>query len=117
MDHNNHDLSNGFVKPLFCPAPTWHFILIGTIIQSLCLIYQPALFAMVQDSLPPERRGMGSSIIQLIYGAFNTPGPVIAGFLMMKFGVSLINVVNAIYARDVLGVAENQWWLVYIPLL
>ena len=182
-------LSNLF----FALAPTWHFILIGTIIQSLCLIYQPALFAMVQDSLPPERRGMGSSIIQLIHGAFNTPGPVIAGFLMMKFGlelsmriiyfivttlfliaalwrlrlketianaepmrfryfieaypkafkesvnvwkkvprtafwiftietllmfgVSLTNVINAVYARDVLGVAENQWWLVYIPLL
>lgn len=136
---------------------------------------------------------MGSSIIQLIHGAFNTPGPVIAGFLMMKFGlelsmriiyfivttlfliaalwrlrlketianaepmrfryfieaypkafkesvnvwkkvprtafwiftietllmfgVSLTNVINAVYARDVLGVAENQWWLVYIPLL
>ena len=182
-------LSNLF----FALAPTWHFILIGTIIQSLCLIYQPALFAMVQDSLPPERRGMGSSIIQLIHGAFNTPGPVIAGFLMMKFGlelsmriiyfivttlfliaalwrlrlketianaepmrfryfieaypkafkesvnvwkkvprtafwiftietllmfgVSLTNVINAVYARDILGVAENQWWLVYIPLL
>ncbi len=78
-------LSNLF----FALAPTWHFILIGTIIQSLCLIYQPALFAMVQDSLPPERRGMGSSIIQLIHGAFNTPGPVIAGFLMMEFGLEL----------------------------
>lgn len=69
-------LSNLF----FALAPTWHFILVGVIIHSLCLIYQPALFAMVQDSLPPERRGMGSSIIQLIHGVFNTPGPIIAGF-------------------------------------
>ncbi|MGB9671710.1 MAG: MFS transporter [Candidatus Bathyarchaeales archaeon] len=58
---------------IFAFAPSWHFILIGTIIHSLCLVYQPALFAMVQDSLPPERRGMGSSIIQLIHGTFNTP--------------------------------------------
>jgi len=43
----------------FAFAPTWHFILTGTIVHSLCLIYQPALFAMIQDSLPPERRGMG----------------------------------------------------------
>ena len=57
----------------FAFAPTWHFILLGSVIGSLCLIYQPALFAMVQDSLPPERRGMGSSIIQLIHGTFNTP--------------------------------------------
>jgi len=178
----------------FALAPTWHFILIGTIVNSLCLIYQPALFAMVQDSLPPERRGMGSSIIQLIHGTFNTPGPIIAGLLLLQFGLvpsmriiytivtilfliaalwrlklkettivnkepirfryfisaypqaikesfkvwkrvprsafwlfliqtllmfgrTLTDVINALYARDVLNVPEEQWWLVYIPLL
>lgn len=177
----------------FAFAPTWHFILIGSVVNSLCLIYQPALFALVQDSLPPERRGMGSSIIQLIHGTFNTPGPIIAGFLLlqfglersmriiylimtalfltaavwrlrlketmtngeplrfshfissypkaikesfnvwkvvprsvlwlfavrtlMMFGMSLTNVINAIYARDVLGIPEEQWWLTFIPLL
>jgi len=182
-------LSNLF----FVFAPTWHFILLGTILHSLCLIYQPALFAMVQDSLPPERRGMGSSIIMLIHGTFNTPGPIIAGFLLLQFGLvasmriiyiivtvlyliaavwrfklketitngepirfryfissypraikecfnvwkvvprsafwlfvvqtlvmfgmSLTNVMNAIYATDVLGIPEEQWWLTYIPLL
>ena len=177
----------------FAFAPTWHFILLGSIVSSLCLIYQPALFAMVQDSLPLERRGMGSSIIQLIHGTFNTPGPVIAGFLLLRFGLvtsmriiylimttlfltaavwrlrlketltngepirfsylissyskatkesfgvwkvvprsmlwlfavqtlvmfgrSLTDVINALYARDVLLIAEEQWWLVFIPLL
>ncbi len=72
---------------LFAFAPTWHFILLGTAINSLCLIYQPALFAMVQDSLPSERRGMGSSIIQLIHSTFNTPGPAIAGFLLLQLGL------------------------------
>jgi MFS family permease len=178
---------------LFAFAPTWHFILVGIMIGSLCLIYQPALFAMVQDSLPQERRGMGSSIIQLIHGTFNTPGPAIAGLLLLyfglewsmriiylimttffviaavwrlrlketivgkepirfryfissypkaikesfnvwkvvprsmfwllvsqiltMFGISLFNVINALYARDTLGVPESQWWLVFIPLL
>ncbi len=178
---------------LFAFAPTWHFILIGTIVNSLCLIYQPALFAMVQDSLPAERRGMGSSIIQLIHSTFNTPGPIIAGFLLLQFGLewsmrivyllvttcyvaaavwrlrlketitskepirfryfissypiavkesfgvwkilsrsalwllvsqiilmfgfALISVINALYARDTLGIPEEQWWLVFIPLL
>ena len=177
----------------FALAPTWHFILLGSIVSSLCLIYQPALFAMVQDSLPLERRGMGSSIIQLIQGTFNTPGPVIAGFLLLQFGLvtsmrivylimtalfliaavwrlrlketitngepirfsyfissypkaikesfsvwkvvprsmfwlfvgqtlvmfgmSLTQVINALYARDVLLIPEEQWWLVFVPLL
>jgi len=177
----------------FALAPTWHFILLGSIVSSLCLIYQPALFAMFQDSLPPERRGMGSSITQLIHGTFNTPGPVIAGFLLLQFGLemsmrivylimtalfltaavwrirlkekmtneepirfsyfvssypkaikesfrvwkvvprsmfwlfvgqvlvmfgmSLTQVINALYARDVLLIPEEQWWLAFVPLL
>ncbi len=179
---------------LFMLAPTWHFILIGTIMHSLCLIYQPALFAMVQDSLPEERRGMGSSLIQMVHGTFNTPGPIIAGILLLQFGLVLsmrivyvivfslflvaaiwrlrlketikntepirfryfissypqaikeccvdvwktvprsvlwlflvqimlmfanaqVNVINAIYARDQLGVPEELWWLTFLPLL
>jgi len=177
---------------LFALAPTWHFILLGSIISNLFLIYQPALFAMFQDSLPPERRGMGSSITELIRGTVNTPGPVIAGFLFLQFGLvtsmriiyiimtalyltaavwrlrlketvtkaepirfrylissypkalkesvnvwkavprsmfwlfigqplimfgwSLTQVINALYARDVLLIPEEQWWLVFIPL-
>jgi len=178
---------------IFVFATSWHTILIGTIMNSLCLIYQPALFAMIQDSLPKERRGIGSSITSLIHGVFNTPGPIIAGFLFLKFGLvpsmriiyllmtllfliaavwrlrltetmnnrepirfkyvlssypkaagdslnvwknvprstlwllvgqitvmfgsSLIQVINAVYARDVLLVPEEQWWLTFIPLL
>ncbi len=182
-------LSNLF----FALAPTWHFVLLGSVLGSLSLIYQPALFAMVQDSLPAERRGMGSSIIQLIHGTFNTPGPVIAGFLFLQlglewsmrtiyfimtalflvaavwrlrlketvthrepirlryfisaypkaikesflvwktvprsmfwlfigqvlvmFGFSLTQVINQLYAVQVLGISLEQWWLVYVPLL
>jgi MFS family permease len=178
---------------LYAFAPTWHFVLLGTIVTSLCLIYQPALFSMVQDSLPQERRGMGSSIIMLIHGTFNTPGPIIAGLLLLQFGLewsmriiylavtslflvaavwrlrlketvtnaepirfryflsaypksikesfnvwkvvprsmlwllvsqivlmfggALTNVINALYAVEVLGIPQAQWWLVFIPLL
>ena len=183
-----------FSYVFFALAPTWHFILIGTIVHSLCLIYQPALFAIVQDSLPEERRGLGSSMIQMIHGTFNTPGPIVAGLLFLEFGLVLsmrivylivmslfliaaiwrlrlketltntdpirfryfissypqaireccinvwktvprsvlwlflvqimlmfvnahVNVINAIYARDQLGVPEELWWLTFIPLL
>lgn len=182
-----------FCYLFFALAPSWHFILIGTTLQGLCLIYQPALFAMVQDSLPAERRGVGSSLIQMIHGTFNTPGPAIGGLLLLQFGLegsmriiylmvtllylvaavwrlrlketvsypepirfryfvssypkairasfgvwkvvprsvlwlftiqilvmfssALTGVINAVYAVNVLGIPQERWFLVYIPLL
>jgi len=32
-------------------------------------------------------------------------------------GISLTGVINALYARDVLGITEQQWYFVFIPLL
>jgi len=173
-------------------APSWHFILIGAVILNLCLIYQPALWAMISDSLPPERRGMGFSLVMLINSVTTTPGPVIAGILLWQFGlvpsmrivylivtalylsaavlrlrlketmtsgdpiriqefassypkaireswaawkvvprsmfwlfiaqtitqfgVAGIQVIQALYARDVLHIPESIWWIVFIPL-
>lgn len=36
---------------------------------------------------------------------------------LLMFGRSLTDVINALYARDVLLIPEEQWWLVFIPLL
>jgi MFS family permease len=181
------------LAPFWKITQSWHLILIGTIIQSLCLIYQPALFAMVQDSLPPDRRGVGLSIVNMIQGTMNTPGTVIGGILVITLGLvvgmqavyvtivslfivaaiwrlrlketmvktekirfkyfishypqaikeslrvwkvvprtvlylfivqvismfalALITVINAIYARDVLNISQNEWFLTYIPML
>lgn len=69
-------------------APSWHLILIGAVLMSLFnSTYQPALMAMIADSLPPERRGMGFSIIMLITSASTTPGPIFAGILYNQFGL------------------------------
>lgn len=68
-------------------APSWHFILIGTVLMSLCLIYQAALMAIVADSVPSEKRGMAFGIIMLITSASTTPGPFVAGILYSQFGL------------------------------
>ncbi|MEM4704417.1 MAG: MFS transporter, partial [Candidatus Bathyarchaeia archaeon] len=73
---------------LYALAPSWHFILIGAVLMCLCnSTYQPALMAMIADSLPPERRGMGFGIVQLIASASTTPGPIVAGLLYNQFGL------------------------------
>ena len=69
-------------------APNWQTILLGAIIRNLCYIYLPAFDAMVMDSLPSERRGMGYSIINLITLVSTTPSPLIAGLLYLKFGLT-----------------------------
>lgn len=72
----------------YAVAPSWHFILIGAVLMSIFnSTYQPALNAMVSDSLPPERRGMGFSIVMLIASASTTPSPVVAGLLRARFGL------------------------------
>ena len=69
-------------------APSWHLILIGAVLMSLFnSTYQPALMAMIADSLSPERRGMGFSIIMLITSASTTPAPIFAGILYNQFGL------------------------------
>jgi MFS family permease len=36
---------------------------------------------------------------------------------LLMFGMSLSQVMNAIYATEVLGIPKEQWWLTFIPLL
>jgi len=73
---------------LYAIAPSWPFILIGAVLMSIFnSTYQPALNAMVSDSLPPERRGMGFSIVMLISMASTTPSPAVAGLLRAYFGL------------------------------
>lgn len=71
----------------FAVAPTWHFIVIGTIITNLSLLYQPALLAMMADSVPPERRGMGYSISNLIMGVTTTPAAAVGLVLIVHYGL------------------------------
>lgn len=78
----------GLSYVIYALAPSWHFILIGAVLMHLFnSTYQPALMAMIADSLPSERRGMGFGLVLLIASASTTPGPVVAGLLYNQFGL------------------------------
>ncbi|MGD2200685.1 MAG: MFS transporter [Candidatus Bathyarchaeota archaeon] len=77
----------GISRILYIFAPSWEWILIGAILVGFTSIYQPALHAIIADSVPKERRGMGFSIIQLIASASTTPAPLIAGILYTRMGL------------------------------
>jgi len=71
---------------LFAIAPNGQIFMLVSVIQSVFLIYRPALQALVSDSMPPEKRGLGFSIVNLLhYVSF--PSPLIAGILLVEFGL------------------------------
>ncbi len=68
-------------------APDWRFVLIGMIISNLSLIYQPALDAILADSVPPEKRGMGYAATNVIPNIPTIFAPATAGFLVEAYGI------------------------------
>jgi DHA1 family multidrug resistance protein-like MFS transporter len=71
---------------LFAVAPNWQVFMIASILQNIFLVYQPALQALVADSTPPEKRGLGFSIINFLH-YISVPSPIIAGVLAVQFGL------------------------------
>ncbi|HKZ88164.1 MAG TPA: MFS transporter [Candidatus Bathyarchaeia archaeon] len=77
-------LAAGYLFFIF--APSWHFIVIGLVLQNLCLIYQPALMAMMLDSLGPEKRGTGFNFQTVVLDLIALPAPLIAAVLVLVNG-------------------------------
>jgi len=72
---------------IYAFAVDWKWILIAAILSSLSLLYQPALQAIIADSLPPESRGVGYSVIRLVPTIVGIPGSIIALILVGKMGL------------------------------
>lgn len=71
---------------IFAAAPTWHYVLFGEISVGILAISQPAWIAIIADSLPPEKRGLGYSL-SMLAGITSILSPVIAGILYLKYGL------------------------------
>ncbi len=71
---------------IFAFAPSWEYIVVGLVISNLTLLYQPALFSIVMDSLPPERRAEGFAITNLS-SLPSLVAPAVGGALILYFGV------------------------------
>jgi MFS family permease len=91
----------GLARVFYVFAPSWEWILVGAVMGGFAGLYQPALNAIIADSVPKEKRGMGFSIIQLIASASTTPAPLIAGFLYTRMG--LVPSVRLSYIVVVIG--------------
>jgi len=75
-----------FSMLIFALAPSWEYIVVGLIIANVALLYQPALFSIVMDSLPPSQRAEGFAVTNLssLPALF---APMVGGALILKFGL------------------------------
>ena len=78
-----------FSSIFFVIAPSWPFIVIGTMLQNFCLLYQPALFAIMLDSVSPENRGAGFTLQSVITNLVGLPAAIIAGYLILIFQLNI----------------------------
>ncbi|MEM2137329.1 MAG: MFS transporter, partial [Candidatus Methanomethylicia archaeon] len=75
-----------FSNLFFVFAENWTYVLVGSIVGNLFMIYGPALSAITADSIPPDKRGLGFSVSRMI-GIVSVFSPLIASFLVINFGL------------------------------
>lgn len=86
----------------FALAPSWTWLIVVNAIQNLALLYQPALSAILADSLPPRARGRGYALTSVIPGAASILAPVLALVVYSKVG-DLVKCVRMLFTLACLG--------------
>jgi len=71
---------------IFAAAPSWQFILLGEVLLGISSMSQPALMAVIYDSVPAEKRGFGFSLSVWV-GVTSILSPVVAGILYLQYGL------------------------------
>ncbi len=77
-------LTFGYLFMVF--APSWQWIVLGLVVQNLFMVYQPALLAMMIDSLAPAKRCTGLNFYSVVTGLVAIPAPLIASVLILEKG-------------------------------
>lgn len=72
---------------IFVFTKSWQWVAVGLFMQSLVTFYIPAMQALMADSIPANKRGIGFAATMAIPGAFGIASPLIGGWLINKIGV------------------------------
>jgi MFS family permease len=76
-----------FTFLIFVFTNSWVWVGVGMFMQSLITFYIPAMQALMADSLPPGRRGIGFAATMAIPSAFGLASPIIGGWLIDRLGI------------------------------
>jgi len=72
---------------IFVFSNTWQWIGVGMFFASLVTFYMPAMQALMADSIPSDKRGIGFAATFAIPGAFGVASPLIGGWLIDAYGI------------------------------
>jgi len=94
-------------------APDWRLLIAGVVMHNICLLYQPALSAITAESIPPERRGLGYALANVIPSVPALFAPLLARELVRSFG--LVNGMRLAYLLVVIcGTLAADVRLIYL---
>jgi MFS family permease len=76
----------GYLVYLF--SPSWHFVFLGLALTlGWSSMASPAIFAVIGDALPKEKRAMGFTLQSMLKRVPMTIAPIIGGALMLAHGI------------------------------
>jgi MFS family permease len=76
-----------FTFLIFVFTESWVWVGVGMFAQSLITFYIPAMQALMADSLPPGKRGIGFAATMAIPSAFGLASPILGGWLIEVLGI------------------------------
>ncbi|MFY9570488.1 MAG: MFS transporter, partial [Blastocatellia bacterium] len=73
---------------IYAFSPSWHFVFLGLVFSmSWASMASPAMFAMIAERLPRERRAMGFTVQAILKRVPVMLSPAIGGLLIAKLGL------------------------------
>ena len=76
-----------FTFLIFVFTDSWVWVGVGMFAQSLITFYIPAMQALMADSLPAGKRGIGFAATMAIPAAFGLASPILGGWLIELLGI------------------------------
>ena len=80
---------------LYAMALDWTWLVAGSFLLSIALLYQPALWSLMSDSAPKESRGKIFSIYNFIPGIISSVSPFLAIYFVQQY--TLVPALRLIY--------------------
>jgi MFS family permease len=85
-----------FTFLIYVFTDSWQGVAVGIFLQSFVTFYFPAMQALMADSIPADKRGLGFAATMAIPGAFGIASPLIGGWLIDVYGIR--RAVKSLYA-------------------